>query len=224
MEAPDDRHIELDFLSVEYTSGGIIDRSSHKDELHFITHIGGRLLSWDISDQEVELGRITGWKIDVEGIFNGENVDLWDVLDAESGYLEHMYSALFESGALLKQHVADTLSDQIGGDYLDSPTSIVALHSVEIEAPYAGKDLEAELVVRTIDVFESPLCLVTLLPYPVENVEDIDSARLSRRRREASLYWQQFGFLPVRGSKWLISMSHRVEMPFAKESEGDQEL
>lgn len=70
------------------------------DVYDYVATITGRLYTFADSGKKRTIGHLRGWKVQLDKI-DADGGDIWEVLDAEHGELEALYSAVFDvqSGA-----------------------------------------------------------------------------------------------------------------------------
>lgn len=176
-------------------------RSTLSDEestvYDYVTTIHGRLYTFGDDDEKVPIGRIRAWKIHLERI-EADGQDPWEVLDAEHGELEALYSAVFDrQSGHFKPAVLRA------AELVLPPSHIVVIHTVEIEEAHRGRRLSMRLMDRTMDAFGSRDGMAALFPYPL-GMRGMKGHRIKRSQRRLSTYWHSAGFQPIPGSDWLV--------------------
>lgn len=163
----------------------------------YVASIEGRLCTYGDAGEDVTIGRIRAWKIQLERI-EADGEDPWEVLDAEYGELEALYSAIFDvaSGAFKPAVLRAAPLDRL-------PVNIVAIYTVEIDDAYRGRRLGLQLVDRTLEAFGGREDLAALLPHPLGSRGE-EGHRIKRASRKLSFYMQSSGFRPIPGSEWLV--------------------
>ena len=128
-----------------------------------IVGIDGEIFEFAENDEdELRAGTIR-CSLVMRGRAINEEINLFEAMDDVSTPLESLYEALFELNTYeWKKSVEEFYSSEITG------SDVLFIESLELEPPFRGKGIGAQVVRETIALFGSGCWLVACLPFPLQ--------------------------------------------------------
>lgn len=125
-----------------------------------------------------------------------EGWSLFEVCDCHSGFMEEVYSTIFDP------NTDDLLSVTGEEESLLNGADILAIDSIEMVPEHRGKRLGLLAVTRLLNTFGLDCALAVIDPTPVypENAAEADTRDTGAASKKLAAYWSRLGFVQIDGS------------------------
>jgi GNAT superfamily N-acetyltransferase len=172
-----------------------------------IPAINGTIFEYEgETDKEVSVGNIHAYLVLRSRAMN-EGVSLFDAMDSISQSVFDCYEALFD---VETDEWSLSVEALYSGEIIES--DVLFIESVELDAPFRGKGIGAQIVRETIATFASSCGLVACKPFPLQYSNWQDEAHNTNRQEpgfeekrvadfaRVAKFWTDLGFRKLHDS------------------------